>query len=123
MKYTYEIYPDIKIISVRLFGELYTKEVALMDKEIRSRAKELNFKIVFDFRDTKNHMSYVDAYYWFHEVHNTDLFNLKDIYVAKITNKDDEPFFRFFGLTSNNKGSRIEICEDEISALQWLEQF
>jgi len=123
MKYTYEIYPDIKIISVRLFGELYTKEVALMDKEIRLKAKELNCKIVFDFRNTTNHMSVVDAYYWFHEVYNTDLFNLKDISVVKITNKADEPFFRFLGLTSNNKGSKIKICEDEISAFQWLEQF
>jgi len=123
MKYTYEIYPDIKILSVRLFGELYTKEVALMDKEIRLKAKELNCKIVYDFRDTKNHMNIVDAYYWFDAVSNTDLFNLKDICVAKITNKADEPFFHFFELTSNNKGSRIKICEDEISAFRWLEQF
>lgn len=46
MKYTYDIYPDNKTISVKLSGDLYTKEVALMDTEIRMKVKELNCKIV-----------------------------------------------------------------------------
>jgi hypothetical protein len=123
MKYTYEIYPDNRILSVRLSGELYAGEVALMDKEIRLKANGLNYKIVYDFRETTNHISVADAYYWFSLEHNKALFDLKYIPVVKITNEQDKDFFDFFGITSNNKGATIKICKDETSAFQWLEQF
>jgi len=123
MKYTYDIYPDNKILRVKLTGDLHTKEVALMDTEIRMKAKELNCKIVFDFRETINHMSLGDAYYWFVNNFNNTLSDLKYIPIVKIVNAHDESFFNFFGLTSNNKGGRIKICKDEISAFHWLEQF
>jgi hypothetical protein len=123
MNYTQIIYPDIKILLVRAFGELHTKEVALMDKNIRLKAKELNYKIIYDFRDTANHMSIADAYNWFADDDNNVLFKLRNIPVVKITNEHDESFFNFFELTSNNKGGRIKTCKDEISAFKWLGQF
>jgi hypothetical protein len=123
MKYTCDIYPDNKILNVKLSGDLYTKEVALMDTEIRLKAKELNCKIVFDFRETMNYISIADAYYWFVAEFNKVLFDLKYIPAVHITNEQDESFFRFFGITSNNKGALVKICKDEISAFQWLTQF
>ncbi|HEY6913618.1 MAG TPA: hypothetical protein VI413_02995 [Paludibacter sp.] len=123
MKYTYDIYPAQRILSVKLQGGLYTDEVTLMDKEIRLKANGLNYKIVYDFRKTTNHISVADAYYWFVAEYNKMLFDLKYIPVAKITNEQDRDFFDFFGLTATNKGCIMKICKDETSAFQWLEQF
>lgn len=123
MKYTHEICTDNKIISVSVSGELYTSEVVLMDKVIRLKANELNCKIVYDFRKAINRISITDAYYWFASDCDLVLFNLIHIPVVTIARELDEPFFDFFELTSNNKGSRIKNCKDEIAAFQWLEQF
>jgi hypothetical protein len=122
MKYTIEIYSDIKILNVRLFGELYTREVALMDREIRLKAREMNCKIVFDFRETRNYISITDAYYWFDARYNKAFFNFMHVPVVYITNERDESFFYFFEITSKNKGAALKICKDEISAFQWLEK-
>ncbi|MFA5046246.1 MAG: hypothetical protein WC542_09990 [Paludibacter sp.] len=122
MEYTCENDSDNKILIIRLFGELYSNEVALMDKEIRLKAQILDYKIVYDFRETINDMSITDAYYWFVADYNKTLFELKHIPVALITNREDVHFFNFFETTSINKGARIKICEDEFSAFQWFER-
>jgi len=123
MEYTIETYSDLKVLRVRLLGELHAREVALMDKEIRLKAKELNYKIVFDFRETKNHISITDAYYWFDARYNKVLFDFKHVPVVYITNERDESFFNFFEITSKNKGAELKICKDEVAAFQWLEQW
>jgi hypothetical protein len=120
MTYTCENYIDIKILIVRFFGDLYSKEITLIDIEIRLKAQVLDYKIAYDFRETINFMSITDAYYWFVTDHHNILSDLKHIPVAQITNERDDYFFNFFEITSNNKGAKIKICKDEVSALQWL---
>jgi hypothetical protein len=123
MEYTYEINVIVKIIIVRVFGDLYSLEVAIMDKEIRTKAKELNYKIIFDFRETHNYISILDAYLWYKNNYSNSFFNLSCISVAKITNESDMSFFQFFETTLNNYGVNIKMCTDEISAYKWLENF
>lgn len=122
MEYTYEVHPDLKVLSVRLSGMLYKKDVALIDHEIRLKARELNYKIVLDFRDTSNYMSFGDAYFWFGTNSNNMSMDLIYIPVVHVTNEQDEYFFNFLEITSNNKGARIKTCRDQTSAFQWLEK-
>lgn len=123
VKYTYEFNKELNVIIIRLFGELYKDEIALMDIEFRLKANELNCNIIIDFRETHNHIHIADAYFWFDKDHHSLLSNLKHIPVVQIINEEDESFFNFFELTAQNKGAKIKICKDEISAVEWLAQY
>jgi len=121
MRYSYVLNHGIKIIIVKVIGDLHTNDVAKMDKEIRIKAKELNYKIIFDFRETKNYISISDAYNWFSNNYKNSFFNLCFIPVVKISNEKDKSFFQFFETTMINRGVNVKMCADEISAYHWLE--
>ena len=50
MKYTYEINSDTKTINVTTIGDLRTTDMATMELEIRMKAKEMKYKIIYDHR-------------------------------------------------------------------------
>ena len=120
MEYKFTINTDTKIITVRTSGDLIKNEVAKMDRSIRTKAKGLNFSILFDFRQSKNRIAMADAYFWFTDFYEDNEKLLILIPTAYLSSADDEPFFRFFETTTNNNGIPIKMFQEEDPAMMWL---
>lgn len=123
MKYIYKINHENKTIVVITTGDLETKEVAAMGLRIRLKANELKYKIILDYRLSKNRISITEAYYWFSTHYDSINSKLRYIPSAYIVNKEDRDFYSFFETTSNNKGIPIKMFLDEKPALEWLESY
>lgn len=108
MKYSYEINSATQTINVITIGNLRSKEVAAMELEIRMKAKELKYKIIFDHRLSKNRISIGEAYYWFSTHFDNIDSGLRKIPTVYIANKTDWDFYSFFECTSKNKGIPIK---------------
>ncbi|MEI7503987.1 MAG: hypothetical protein WCJ61_11950 [Paludibacter sp.] len=89
MEYNFTINTDTKIITVRTSGDLIKNEVAKMDRSIRTKAKELNFSILFDFRQSKNRITMGDAYFWFTDFYEDNEKLLISIPTANLSSTED----------------------------------
>jgi len=123
MKYNYKINSENKTIVIITTGDLETKEVAAMGLIILLKANELKYKIIFDYRLSRNKISITEAYYWFSAHYDSINSKLKFIPSAYIAKKQDRDFFRFFETTSNNKSIPIKMFFDEKPALEWIESY
>lgn len=120
MEYTYELIDNYKIIKVKVLGELKPKETALMGKNIRLKAKELNYKILFDLTEAENKVSISDAYFWFADHYDKIDIQLRYIPTAHVTHEKDKSFFSFFETTCYNKNIRVRMFMESKEALEWL---
>jgi hypothetical protein len=120
MKYTCEIISDYKIIKVKVVGDLTVRETASMGKAIRLKAIEINYKILFDFTQTKNKISIGDAYFWFSDNYDAIDNKLRYIKTAHLTNQVDKSDFGFFETSCFNKGISVKIFLEKEEALKWL---
>jgi len=120
MEYTSTIDKEKKIIIVRLAGSLTEKDLAPIVLKTRLKAKKLKYKIIFDFRNTDNYISIVDACNWILDHYEKVDANLKLIQTAHITNKKDKDFFQFVETVFSNRGATIKLFEDEKAAIKWL---
>ena len=100
LKYIVETFDDDKIIYIKLSGDLYSDEFKAISKDFRLKATELNYKLIFDFRETTNYIRIADAYFWFDSFYDFPI-NLRKIGVAHLVNDENEPFFNFFRLLSS----------------------
>jgi len=123
MKYSSEINQDNKTITVITSGNLKTKELSEMGILIRLQARDLKFKIIFDYRMSKNYISITEAYYWFTDYYDGIDLKLRQIPAAIITNNEDNEFFQFLETTCSNQGIPIKVFLEEISAFNWLNKF
>jgi hypothetical protein len=121
MNYTYIISPDKKTISVIAIDDLEPTEVAELELRIRLMAMDLKYKIIFDYRLSKNKISITDAYYWVSTHFDIVDTKLKMIKSAYLVNKVDWEFYLFFETTSSNHGMQIKVFQDEDTLLSWLE--
>ena len=120
MEYNFTINTDTKIITVQTTGELIKNEVAKMDKRIRTKAKEFNCSILFDFRKSKNQITMADAFFWFTELYEDNEKSLISIPTVHLSSAEDEQFFRFFETTTNNNGIPIKMFLEDEPAMRWL---
>jgi hypothetical protein len=123
MEYTYDIIENYKVIFVKVSGILNVQEVALMGKTIRLKAKELNYKILFDFTHTKNKISTAEAYFWFTNHYDKIDMKLRYIPTAHISNEEDKSFFYFFETTCYNKCIKVKMFMEKEKALEWLKSY
>ena len=123
MNYNYSIDESSKTVTVRTTGHLETKELSEMGILMRVQARDLKYKIIFDYRLSKNFISITEAYYWFSDYYDVVDIKLGQIPTAIITNNEDKEFFNFFETTCTNKGIIIKIFLEEISAINWLDKF
>jgi hypothetical protein len=84
-------------------------------------AMDLKYKIIFDYRLSKNKISITDAYYWVSTHFDIVDTKLKMIKSAYLVNKVDWEFYLFFETTSSNHGMQIKVFQDEDTLLSWLE--
>lgn len=120
MEYSYKINSENQTINVKTTGDLTTKETAAMGLEILTKAKELNYKVIFDNRLSKNKISISEAYSWFSTHYDIIDYELKHIPTAYIANNEDLDFYSFFECTSCNKGIPIKVFKDENTISEWL---
>ena len=120
MRYTYDINSENQTITVVTEGDLISKEAAEMGLKVLLKAKELKYRIVFDYRLSKNRISIGDAYFWFSNHYDSIDSGLRYIPTVYLANKDDFEFFSFFELTCNNQGIPIKVFQDEKEASKWL---
>ena len=120
MKYNYKINAEKRTIIVQTIGDLYTIEVANMGLKVLSKAKELKYKVFFDYRQSRNKISIGDAYNWFSEHYDRFDKELKFIPTAYITNSEDWDFFAFFECTSYNKGIPVKVFKEENAVWEWF---
>ncbi|MEI7504097.1 MAG: hypothetical protein WCJ61_12515 [Paludibacter sp.] len=122
MNYFYELIDSIITITVKTEGDITRNDFAETDRLIRTKANELNYKILFDFRNSQNCISIADAYFWFLNFYTDNENALKTIPTAHLSRVEDEPFFKFFETTTNNNGIPIKMFLEEESAMAWLEK-
>ena len=120
MHYTYEINSENQTIIVLTIGDLITKEVVAMGLEILSKAKELNYKVIFDHRFSKNRISIAEAYSWFSTHYDYIDYELRRIPTAYIANPEDWYFYTFFECTCHNKGIPLKAFQDENAISEWF---
>lgn len=121
MKCIFENDESKKIITVRVSGDMYVYESASLGAEVRARAKKDHYKVLFDFRKAKNHITVLDAYYWITKYYDSVDPHLKWVPVAHLTNAEDETFFSFVETTFINRGAMVRLFKDEEKAIEWLE--
>jgi hypothetical protein len=121
MEYTYEINSESKTINVITIGDLITEEAAALGLEVMMKAKELQYRIVFDHRLSKNRISIGEAYFWFSIHYDNIDRELRSIPTAYIVSEIDWEFYSFFQCTCINKGIPIKAFLDETAALKWFE--
>lgn len=120
MNYIPEIITKDKVIIVRTTGELRTKELSAMCVLMRLKARDLKYKLIFDYSLSKNYISITEAYYWFSDYYDSIDKNLSDIPVAIISNVADKYFFDFVENRYTNIGIQIKVFTEEECALQWM---
>lgn len=120
MHYTHRINHINKIITVRTTGDLTTNELAAMGILMRLKARNLNYKILFDYSLSKNYISITEAYYWFSDHYDPIDKTLRYVTAAIVYNLKDESFFNFLETTCSNAGIKIKVFIDKKNALEWI---
>ena len=120
MTYSSEIIHNSKLILVRTEGDLITNELSVMCLMMRVQARDLNYKLIFDYRLSKNYISITEAYSWFSLHYDSVDMKLRRINTAVISNKYDKEFFSFLETTCYNKGIPLKMFLEEENAKDWL---
>jgi len=120
MDYTLELIHSEAIVCVTVYGHLNSREAIPLGKYIRSKALELNYKIIIDFRFSINHILISDAYFWFTNHYDIVNLNFRIIPTAHITNEVNAEFFNFVQTTCQNNGIPIRLFRDLGLAKDWL---
>ncbi|MEI7502949.1 MAG: hypothetical protein WCJ61_06665 [Paludibacter sp.] len=120
MTYTTEINDIDKLIIVRTIGDLRTNELSAMCVLIRMQARDFNYKLIFDYRLSKNYISITEGYYWFSKHYYSIDLKLRQIKTAIIANRNDKDFFCFLETTCVNNGITIKMFLAEDMALKWI---
>ena len=123
INYVVDIDDEKKIIISRISGEVFKDETALMGLKLRTKAKELGYKLILDFRDSIIYVSIIEAHNWFKDYYNKLDENLKHIPTVLLFNDRDKELFDFVDDSWFNQGIYTKTMQDEKKALNWLESF
>jgi len=121
LRYTEEIDESKRIIIVNVCGDVHSEDLASVGSKIRVRAYEINYRILFDFRKAKIHISLPETYEWIPDYYDRIDRHLKFVRTAHLANEEDDIFFRFLEDTFRNRGSDLRMFRDVRSAVEWLE--
>ena len=121
MGYTLEINKRKRLVITRLEGDLFHEEMGKIGIEARLKAKELNYKTLFDFRNTKNYVSITDAHYWIKDFYDKTDKDIRHIPAAHLVDEENADFFDFIETSWSNQGLTVGSFYDEGAAIQRLE--
>ena len=120
--YTKHIHDDKRLIIARISGDIYADMTASMGYNLRLEAKEREYRLILDFRDTNIFVSVLEVHTWF-ETYYED--NGKDIEIRFIPtvllySDKDEEIFKFLENSWSNKGILTKCMNSEEEALNWF---
>ena len=122
MRYIFETDKRKKIITVRVFGDVFINEASSLGAEARMLAQREHSRLIIDFRRARNHITILDADYWYWvEQHCGSVgSHLKNVPTIHLINDGDEDFFSFAEAMFNDGEDNTRIFKDEDAAVCWL---
>ena len=122
MNYIFESDKRKKIITVRVFGDVFINEASSLGAEARLRAKKEHSRLIIDFRQARSHITVLDMDYWYWIEQHCDSIDsyLNDVPTIHLINDEDEDFFSFVGAMFKDREDNTRIFKDEDAAVCWL---
>ncbi|MEW8033436.1 MAG: hypothetical protein AB2540_05970 [Candidatus Thiodiazotropha endolucinida] len=120
MKYEERIDDSRGIIFVKTTGTLIREKLGPAAAATRAKAKAKKYVLLFDFSESDNYLSLVDAVNWFKDYYDPIDTSLRHIRSAHLVGEQTEDFFQFVETAWLNRGGYIKVFRDEQSALEWL---
>jgi hypothetical protein len=120
MNYSYNLNSENKTITVITTGNYNARELETIEFQIRRKANDLKYKIIFDYRMSKISISITDFYYWFSNKYDSTNLRLKLIQSAYLVNDNDWDAYTFFECTSANNSIPVKVFLEENAANDWL---
>jgi len=121
INYVVDVDDEKKIIFSKISGEVFSDETARMGLKLRTKAKELGYKLILDFREPIIYVSIIEVHNWFRDYYNKLDENLKYIPTVLLYNDRDKELFEFVNDSWFNQGIHTKTMQSEKKALNWLE--
>lgn len=121
MQYTEEVVNEKKIIVARIMSDMKAKDIALKTIATRTRAKNLGFGVLVDFRKVNNLVAIIEAFHWIEKHYDRVDPSLRHVSAAHITLGKDKDFLGFLETAWQNRGVMVRLFSTEKQALNWLE--
>lgn len=119
MTYSEDVDEVNRIVSITVTGTL-NHELGPLAAASRARAKALGYFVLFDFSESHNYFSIVEAVDWFRKYYDPVDPTLKHVPSAHVVGDQSEDFFRFLEDAWMNRGGNVRMFKDQPSALEWL---
>ena len=122
MDYDIDIDNKKKVVLSTCRGMLDLASAKSMTRDVRKRAYELGYRLLYDVSNVSLSVGIIDAYSFPRDMENIyeDLRHRKS--KAAIVYKFDKDFWEFFETTARNAGVNVMLfCEKE-KALEWLSE-
>jgi hypothetical protein len=123
MEYTTQINEPRKFLFIRISGILDIEALSAMGIAMRLKAKELNYKLLFDFRKIRPIVSVINKYNWIEDNYDHVDPLLKYIPTAHLAKEEDMKSFRMLETFWMNKGAEVKLFSEEDDAIKWLDSF
>ena len=122
MEYTQTVDDNKNIIFVKIKGPVTTEGISPLAVATRAKATELNYLLLFDFRESTNYVSIYDAQRWLFDHYDKIDFKLKFTPAAHVINGETEEFFSFVETAWGNRGAQVKLFKDKDLAIEWLDK-
>ena len=121
MEYDIHVQDENKVVMSVCKGRLDLESAKAMTRDVRKRAFELGYDVLYDMTDVSLGVGISDAYYFSRD---------SDIYEdfahrrgkAAVVYKSDKDFWEFLELTTRNVGVNVRIFGEMEKALEWLSE-
>jgi len=121
VEHVVEVHEESRVIIVRLYGEVTVGRLVPVAMQERMLAREMDYGVVFDFRESQLRISRADAFYFLARHYNPVDPSIKYIRTAHLVAEKDRDFFMFLEVSWVNRGALLRVFEDEREAIGWLE--
>jgi hypothetical protein len=122
MKYDVHIQDKNKIVLCVCKGMLDLASAKLMARDVRKRAFELGYGLLYDVTNVSLGVTIADAYFFPRNAGNIyeDLAHRSG--KAAIVYKSDKDYWKFYETTSKNAGVNVLVFCETKEALEWLSE-
>lgn len=120
MKYILEYIDSKGILFVKIYETMETKDIYKLGREVREKAYEKGYKLVFDFTDCSNSILAAEACYWFPYYYEVDEQNFKKIATALIKKPKDADYYKETEFRFRKNNLQVKIFSEKQPAIEWL---
>jgi len=123
MDYEVAIDHENKIVCAICRGTLDMTDAMSVVKDVRSRAFELSYAVLYDVTEASPKISFAQAYTFPRDIKNlyTDPKHRYGKAAIVCTPGKDETFWKFLETTARNAGVLVKVFQDKSEATEWLD--